>query len=369
VASRTKLKKGEMMIRKILKLDNIGSSNLMAVSILFISGIITVNGDKEANKISFDVVGETVVATVDDVSEAFPMEDVVSLEVYGNNGNDDISNNTPFPSVLFGGNGNDIIKGGPGDDVMFGGNGDDIITDFAGGGGVNLLDGGPGNDSLWGGFGPSDTLLGGPGNDVLYDIVGGPNTMNGGTGNNTIIGRTIDQLKSTKSDTVVSFGSGKGPVSLVKGVIYLMGDDNDNHTEVSLGSNSPLLRQKNSRVVVKVDGETFTFDRKQVKMLAGIGGDGNDTFINNTSINSVYYGTGGNDTLIGGSGFDLLKGGAGDDLLDGGGGNDDLSGDDGVDVLIPGGGRNIVRADILDIFEIGKNDRLVQPSEYITAYE
>lgn len=212
-----------------------------------------------------------------------------------------------------------------------------------------------------GGFGPSDILLGGNGNDTIYDIVGGQNVMDGGAGVNTVIGRLGDIQITNAKDSVVTFGAGQGPVSLVNGTLYVMGDVNPNAITVSEVQNN---------LVVEFDGQTSTFDKSQVDIVAGIGGDGDDIFVNNTSVDSVFYGTGGNDTLIGGSGKDLLKGGAGNDFLFGLYGSDDLSGDDGVDTLVPGAGKDIVRADILDVLlGVNDQDRLVKPDTYFTAYD
>ncbi len=70
-----------------------------------------------------------------------------------------------------------------------------------------------------------------------------------------------------------------------------------------------------------------------------IGGSGNDSFTNSTSVASQAWGHGGDDVLAGGSGGDLLYGGTGVDQLTGNDGNDTLSGGDGADTL-QGGAAN-----------------------------
>ncbi|QDU81936.1 Hemolysin, chromosomal [Polystyrenella longa] len=70
-----------------------------------------------------------------------------------------------------------------------------------------------------------------------------------------------------------------------------------------------------------------------VKSILFFGGDGNDTFRNDTSLPSVAHGENGNDILYGGSNFDRLNGGPGDDRLLGRGGDDELFGNAGNDVL------------------------------------
>jgi len=75
------------------------------------------------------------------------------------------------------------------------------------------------------------------------------------------------------------------------------------------------------------------FNANLVKKLIFNGGDGNDSFVNTTSLQTTAYGGNGNDSLIGGNGNDFLFGGAGDDTLYGGSGNDFLKGDSGNDFL------------------------------------
>jgi Ca2+-binding RTX toxin-like protein len=79
-----------------------------------------------------------------------------SIVVYGQAGDDIIklAGAIRVPATLYGGDGNDRLKGGKGADVLIGGEGNDH------------LNGHQGNDILVGGAG-SDRLLGGPGDDIL----------------------------------------------------------------------------------------------------------------------------------------------------------------------------------------------------------
>jgi len=103
-----------------------------------------------------------------------------------------------------------------------------------------------------------------------------------------------------------------------------------------------LIIQNNDNVVVTADEEVITvtteskevlFDKSLVTTIKFVGTDGDDTFINNTSIRARARGNDGNDLLQGGSSGDELKGGAGDDRLLGGDGNDTIVGDDGNDFI------------------------------------
>jgi len=69
-----------------------------------------------------------------------------------------------------------------------------------------------------------------------------------------------------------------------------------------------------------VVNKTRTFTPSQVKWIEFHGYEGNDTFINSSSIASTLYGGADDDYLQGGSGADTLYGGTGKDALNGGGG-------------------------------------------------
>jgi Ca2+-binding RTX toxin-like protein len=77
-----------------------------------------------------------------------------------------------------------------------------------------------------------------------------------------------------------------------------------------------------------------------VQSIKFAGGDGNDTFINNTAYKCVADGGAGNDFVIGGWGNDMLYGGAGNDILSGRDGNDSLKGGAGDDLLFGGAGND-----------------------------
>jgi Ca2+-binding RTX toxin-like protein len=109
---------------------------------------------------------------------------------------------------LYGGPGNDTLKGGDSRDRVYGGSGNDTSHGenghdrMAGGTGDDVQTGGPGNDTIFANRG-QDTSSGGDGNDHLWalargDVQPGPNgevdqvgdTLDGGAGNDTF--RTRD---------------------------------------------------------------------------------------------------------------------------------------------------------------------------------
>lgn len=313
-----------------------------AVLSTLVDGLLTVEGTNKADKVEVMETDTAIKVSTNGKLESFDKSLVNSLRINGNNGDDYLVNRTGLPATLNGGNGNDYLQGGADSDLLVGGAGDDILSDFvpAKATAQNVLDGGAGNDNLWGGFGATDTLLGGAGNDVIYDIVGGTNTVNGQAGNDKIITRATDILVADPHDRQVAlFGSTSKPVELKDGTLYLLGSDLDDRISVN---------EVRGQVVVTHGDNTYTFKKSDVKFLAGVGGNGNDSFINNSSIDSVFYGTGGNDTLIGGRGSDILKGGGGNDVLIGNGGQDDLTGDNDADILLATG-NGVVRRDALDL--------------------
>src|SRR5262249_20218616 len=81
------------------------------------------------------------------------------LLVFGQAGNDNlqVAGGVTNAAWLYGGDGDDRLKGGAGVNVLFGGDGDDLLI---GGRGRNLLVGGRGADHVVGNAG-SDILIGG----------------------------------------------------------------------------------------------------------------------------------------------------------------------------------------------------------------
>lgn len=143
-----------------------------------------------------------------------------------------VGNNTldaftfPGPVVLFGGDGDDLLRGGPATDRLVAGYGNDTLEGHGGndrifgGHGRDRIEGGDGDDFLRGQFdddliiggnghdtlngeGGSDTLSGGPGNDVVRGG-GGNDRANGDDGTDTVHGQSgDDQLCGTDDDIVV----------------------------------------------------------------------------------------------------------------------------------------------------------------------
>lgn len=115
-----------------------------------------------------------------------------------------------------------------------------------------------------------------------------------------------------------------------------------------------------TKIDVLYNGTAFQFDAASIKSIRFDGGLGNDSFTNNTSINSVANGGAGDDTLTGGQGDDTLNGGAGNDHLSGGAGNDILLGLNGNDVLQGDLGKDILNGGIgNDTLDGGADDDIL----------
>jgi len=130
-------------------------------------------------------------------------------------GDDSITGTDLYGNNLYGGAGNDTIKGHKGEDSLAGGTGDDTLDGKAGN---DLLTGDAGNDRLKGGAG-DDRLRGDAGNDIL-DGGAGNDVLLGGAGTDILTGRAgadffaFDSDDSTlvqsSMDTVTDFKIGHG---------------------------------------------------------------------------------------------------------------------------------------------------------------
>lgn len=103
------------------------------------------------------------------------------LRIYGGDGND-VIRGSESNDEIYGGQGDDILYGSGGNDKVFGEEGDDYLL---GGSGSDFLHGGADNDTIHGGLDVSvDTLIGGDGRDIFFqfygDIVVDPDDDNSG---------------------------------------------------------------------------------------------------------------------------------------------------------------------------------------------
>jgi Ca2+-binding RTX toxin-like protein len=277
-------------------------------------GLLRIDGTHGHDIIQIGGIGTDVLVRFNgDMVAQFSTTEVAlkQIRISGLGGNDELSNNLPVASTIYGGTGDDVLIGGSGNDDLYGGAGADRL--FGAGGndrlfaadgealaqaqdtGRNQLDGGAGADTLWGSS-ADDILSGGAGRDTITDIFGGNNFAFGDQGfgwDHALFnaGRTGTELGVSIANALPSDGTD--------------------------------------------DGDTITLGRDNlVETNFLFGGGGDDVLDARTSSAPNYlYGMNGNDTLRGGSRPDFLFGGAGDDWLYGYGGVDYLNGQGGHDLV------------------------------------
>ena len=134
-------------------------------------------------------------------------------------------------------------------------------------------------------------------------------------------------------------------------VSFRYGVDQKGVLHINAGSNATKITvsETDGRLIVRNDGEsesddadwrTASLDPSTVKSIVFVGSNGDDTFVNETSIPVTASGRAGDDVLLGGAGNDELRGGDGNDTLFAMLGDDLLLGGDGDDVLNAVNGTN-----------------------------
>ncbi len=274
--------------------------------------------------------------------------------------------------VIFGGYGNDSIRGGSGADTIFGDRGVVEYYDHSGklvtrlgiepgersldpnnphfvpakktDGGFNqqrtvatrdVLIGG--DDRLWGQLG-NDWMAGGAGADEMIGGLGN-DTMEGDGGADVMLGDVGEISRAVNPDGSARLnpdGSRHKDV-LLTDVAYLVGSIALNGPDMPQGSQATVDALLNADVtlltgVYKVDGGKLynawgSPDNRA--LLLNLIADGDDV-ISGGDDNDAIYGQRGNDTLRGDAGNDFVAGGAGADNLAGGDGNDVLIGDQAI---------------------------------------
>lgn len=217
-------------------------------------------------------------------------------EVYGEDGNDNLSSSSNSLNVAGMTRLYDFLDGGPGDDTLNGQDGNDRLY------------GGPGGDDLSGEAG-NDVLGGGAGNDAL-DGGAGADELSGEEGDDNLKG---GDLALNLFADVISGGAGKDVA------------DYSNY-----GSSNPVKTTFDNKAD---DGANNERDNVKSDVEGVTGGNGDDELLGSSAVN-VFKGQGGEDTIKGLGGADRIFGGPGNDLLYGGPGADSVFGDVGNDTLL-----------------------------------
>src|SRR5262249_10881547 len=131
-----------------------------------------------------------------------------SATLYGNVGNDHLTVGPQAQaSTIYGGGGNDVLKGGGGADTLYGQGGpNDLDTLMSGPGNNQTLNGGMGQNQFYAGTGSSQ-MNGGPGSNLyIWQAGDGPITVNG-MGSKNIL-EVDDNSGNTDAITVSSNANG-----------------------------------------------------------------------------------------------------------------------------------------------------------------
>lgn len=320
-------------------LTNLEIRDTPAVSATFLSSVLSVTGDANANAIvvSADPAGNIVVTNN---GVAVPVRSVLgsattfnlkTVHVDARAGDDTVTLDRSLN--VYDANGK--LMSAP-DGILNGNGGNDTIRSLAGGfrGGVidvngiigNLvMDGGAGNDFLDSGFG-NDVMLGGDGNDTLRWLPGTLVDFFDGEGG---------------TDTAVVVGNGNN-----QGDAFVLAADPNNPGQALFQRTNlipffiQMANTENVNLQTDTGDDTITIGNlanSGVRAVTADGGAGNDVIDGSaTSVALVFTGGDGDDVLIGGSGADVLYGGGGNDKLTGNKGLDVLNGGDGNDTLDDG---------------------------------
>ena len=234
---------------------------------------------------------------------------LTSATIYGGGG-DDMLRGGPTSDYLDGSAGRDLLEGGEGNDFIYGGDGDDVGLWLSGrdlhvafeyglfgGSGDDYLDGGRGTDRLLGGIG-DDVVLGSDGNDSglifasRYDST--PAGLFGADGN--------DHLDGGRGDDWIFGGTGND---------LMIGGEGDDTFEVDDINDQVLeISGQGADVVFSYVDYTLSTHAEHLVMsygqqTYGYGNAENNIIIGNDQAN-VLEGRAGYDTLTGGNGSDLF---------------------------------------------------------------
>lgn len=305
----------------------------------------------------------------------------MSVEIYGGIGDDTIRG-SDLNDVIFGGSGNDILMGGIGNDTQHGEDGRDIFGNPGLAADANADD--PGTDFNFGGAG-DDNFVWEPGDGTDFNQGGNDGAdifrffgraatadtftlRSGGTPthlNAVFNAATIDN--HGVEDFLINPLTGNDTINIndifateVVNVTVVAGGGNETVNVAGRSTDDNVSITTPAAGVVDIEGLSYDISLTGAALTdaltfnSGAGADtlsvGNgvelllDTTINgdggNDSITGWFTtanGGTGNDTLIGAANNNAINGGAGDDLIDGRGGNNTIDGGAGTDTTLVSG--------------------------------
>jgi len=296
--------------------------------------------------------------------------------VYGGEGNDTIRGLGGHDDLfgdegrdkVYGGAGDDWIEGGKGNDDLFGGDDTDILwgdegdDELYGEDDNDYLDGGAGADRLDGGDGVDSAAYYGSKEGVHVSLsplllIGGGNTGGDAEGDTLV---NIEDLYGSRYDDEL-FGNDEANVLWgMEGNDVINGEGGGDAIDGKEGIDTVSYEGSAEGVTVSLiddtaaggDAEGDQLDN--IETLVGsahadtLSGDDGDNVLNGLDGDNTLYGYGGNDGLWGGADDDALYGMDGTDVLKGFGGNDVLDGGEEADDMWGGTGNDTYVVDDAD---------------------
>jgi hypothetical protein len=332
------------------------------------AGVLSIVADNKGDNIIVQQASATTVEVLVP-SEAgktydFTSASVKSIAFQGGSGNDYFANLTAISSVQRAGNGDGVtyLQGGTGKDTLIAGTNAKGSTYESDASGQATFVGGVGYTNMFGGkSGGADTIYAGSGRNAVYDILG-TDTVYGGTGSGYLIVNAQSQVfASAKEQVITFFQSQFGPVGgVTTGSPFVLQNDVNGHGILYLAPQSIsanwTINQTGSgasaQLVVTYNDangqQVATFAKSSVDWIASFGGTGNNTYVNNTDVNDVFYGGLGGatvqHTIIGGFGINVLKGHGGTNFIEARGTFNDITAGSGTDFLMGSDrGQNVFR--------------------------
>ena len=341
-----------------LSLLELEQRQMLSASVSLANGVLSVVAD---NRGDYIIVQQPTPQTVEVLvaSEAgktydFAAGSVASITFQGGSGSfgDYFSNNTSLPSTQNAGanRGTNYLQGGSGNDTLLADPNPHGATYETDAGGTNSFVGGPGFTNFFAGKG-TDSFALGSGYSALYSILA-KNTITGHEdGRGYLIVNAGSQISDLPDYQIVTFfqpgvsgnapGNPGGPSAVLQldvngnRILYLNAASGQATTSFTVNPDPAVAT---GIIVTYTDGNgTQTFRFHEISWIASFGPSGsNNTEINNTAINDVFYGglPPGNHTLVGGFGINVLKGHSGQNTITARGAYNDISAGNGTDTIV-----------------------------------
>lgn len=269
----------------------------------------------------YSMRSENLYLAIDGLPDSgFGEHDLISLDiedVFGGSGND-LIRGSASDNRLQGGAGNDTLTGLDGNDTLLGEAGDDVLLAD---GGADVLSGGDGGDFADYSMRSADLFISlddnandgaaGEGDSVGSDI----ENVAGGSGNDVITGSYANTVANTfwGNDGNDTIDGGWGNDTLWGGSGFDMADYSRRGSgaaqQLRIGAGVGVEAGQSGSGIANEERDVINLDFEGI-----IGGPGRD-WIEGVETDNLLIGGGGDDTLIGRAGNDTLIGGGGSDML------------------------------------------------------